>query len=341
MTVASQTAAPSQAEPFPVTRIVREQFLLKRTAALVQAIAARARTADVVLAAGVLTETVLANTLASKPLAAKIVGDEVWERATRRGWTTLGLDAFQHARGDRRARIARALRAASLRRVDRVIAPSAYTARLVSGWTSTPPPTTVVYNAAPPVTAGDAADPLPQLGRPRIVMAGRLIPLKRIDGVIRMLRDLPGVTLIVIGSGESERELRALAASEQAEARVHFTGNLTQAALIDILRHSDLLVLNSSTENCPHVLLEASAVGLPVIATSVGGVPELIEDGITGWLVDPGDAKGMTARIREALADPSWRGRASEAARASAVGFSWPQHADAIDRMLRELAGVG
>lgn len=332
--------APSAREPFPVTRIAREQFLPRRTTALIAAIAARARRADVVLAAGLLAETVLANTLASKPLAAKIVGDEVWERASRRGWTSLGLDAFQRAPAGGRVRLARALRAASLRGVDRVIAPSAYTSRLVRGWTSAPPPTTVVYNAAPPVTLGDRGDPLPQLPRPRIVMAGRLIPLKRVDGVIRMLRDLPGVTLVVVGSGESEPSLRALAVSEQAAGRVHFTGNLSQAALLDVLRHSDLLVLNSSTENCPHVLLEAIAVGLPVVATRVGGVPELIEHGVTGLLVGAEDQAAMIAGIREALAGAEWRRQASAAALAAASRFSWPQHADAIDRMLRDLAGA-
>jgi len=288
------------------------------------------------MAAGLLTEAALAKAIVRRPLVAKIVGDDVWERAVRRGWTSLGLEPFQSDEGNRSVKIARALRRMSLRAVDHVIAPSAYTADLVRRWTPHAPPTTVIYNAAPP-PPGAIPDPLPGVAHPRLVMAGRLIPLKRIDGVICMLRDLPGATLVVIGEGEERRALAALAVAEGVAGRVHFTGSLPQAAVLHMLRHSDLVVLNSSTENCPHVLLEALAAGRPVVATRVGGVPELVEDGITGWLADPDKPAELSAHIRRALDDGEWRSRAGVAAGAAAARFAWPAHADAVDRLLRSL----
>ena len=285
-----------------------------------------------------LAESVLGNVVARRPLAAKTVGDAVWERATRRGWTSLDLESFQSVRNGPAIRAARALRALSLRRVDRVIAPSEYTARLVKGWTSHPPPSTVIYNAAPGVNELPLDDPLPHVAHPRIVMAGRLIPLKRIDGVIRALHRIPRASLIIVGAGEEEAGLRALAASDRVGDRVTFTGGVPSHEVLRILQHSDLLVLNSSTENCPHVILEALAVGLPIVATRVGGVPELVEDGVTGHLIDPADPSQLVDRINDALADDGWRRQASVSARAAASRFTWRTHADAVDRLLRTMA---
>lgn len=320
-----------------VKRVDRRQPFLWRTAALTAAIAREARSADVIFVAGMLTEAAAANLRARKPMVAKIVGDEVWDRASRRGWTSLSLDAFQTARGGLRVRGARAIREWALGQVSLVVAPSRYTADLVRGWRRRPPPLAVIYNAAPPIAADSEADPLPGVPRPRVVMAGRLIALKRVDGMIRLLRELPGAALVLVGSGECEGELRALAAAEGVQDRVHFVGSVTQPRLLAILAAADLLVLNSTTENCPHVILEAMASGLPVVATRVGGVPELVEDGVTGWLVDADDPAAMRSRIASALADAHWRQRAALATRQAAHRFNWSNHADEIDRTLRGL----
>jgi len=86
---------------------------------------------------------------------------------------------------------------------------------------------------------------------------------------------------------------------------VHFTG--PRADVPDIMRALDLLVVPSLTEGLPRVILEASAVGLPVIATNVGGVPEVIEDERMGVLVPPRDPAALSAAVQRALADPAWQ----------------------------------
>jgi glycosyltransferase involved in cell wall biosynthesis len=324
-----------------VTRILRRQPIPFRVARTVQRIAAGARRADVVFSTGLLFESVIGATLARRPVVAKIVGDEVWERAVSRRWTSLDLEPFQDAVGDARIRLGRLLRASSLRRVSRLVVPSAYTSRMVARWAAPPlPPMDVIYNAMETPAAGAPPPWLASCARPRLVMAGRLIPLKRIDGVIRMLETLPSGTLIIIGDGPLAPALRAMARTGGLERRVHFAGAVSQADVLAVMRESDVLVLNSTTENCPHVLLEAMSVGLPVVATRVGGVPELVEDGRTGWLVDADRPDDLARRTRQALEDTPWRATVPAAAAAATARFSWRGHVEKLDAVLRQAAAA-
>jgi glycosyltransferase involved in cell wall biosynthesis len=100
-----------------------------------------------------------------------------------------------------------------------------------------------------------------------------------------------------------------------------------------VMRHLDVLVLPSRQEPFGTVLSEAMAVGTPVVATRVGGLPEVVEDGVTGRLVAPGDP----AALAQATLDVIARGRAmGEAARTAAARFSTERHADAVERLIRE-----
>jgi len=101
------------------------------------------------------------------------------------------------------------------------------------------------------------------------------------------LASLPGgVKLIVAGAGEEERALRAKAASLGLDRRVFFLGYRADVAAL--LSESDVLVLTSTLEATPYVILEAMASGLPVVASNLFGIPEIVRDGETGILVDPG-----------------------------------------------------
>jgi oligosaccharide repeat unit polymerase len=123
-----------------------------------------------------------------------------------------------------------------------------------------------------------------------------------IEAVDRCRRDGVEVNLTVIGEGRYRERLEAQAAAMGLGGRVRFAGRLATPELREALDHADLFVLPSRAEGLPRALLEAMARGLPAIASSIGGIPELLasED-----LVRPGDAEDLGARLREVLSSPS------------------------------------
>ena len=135
-----------------------------------------------------------------------------------------------------------------------------------------------------------------------LLYAGRLEPMKGLDVLIRALAGMKvGQFLCLIaGDGPLKERLKALAAELGLEPTVRFLGFRRDVELL--MDAADLLVMPSLWEGLPMVLLEAMARFRPAIATRVGGVPELIEDGISGWLVEPGDPDALRERILNALA---------------------------------------
>lgn len=134
-----------------------------------------------------------------------------------------------------------------------------------------------------------------------LLFVGRLDPVKRVAAILESFGAVaaahPDTDLLIAGAGPEEPRLRALAEAF-APGRVRFTGWLadgeTKAALYNA---ADCLVLASRREGFPTVVGEALACGTPVIATSVGGIPELIADGRTGWLVPPGDDRALSNHL--------------------------------------------
>ncbi len=127
---------------------------------------------------------------------------------------------------------------------------------------------------------------------------GALSPEKRVDVAIKATTVLPDLDLVVVGDGPERARLEAMAGA--APGRVHFLGQTTHPQ--QSLTAADIVVLPSDTEGQPRVAVEAGLSGLPVVATRVGGVGEIIEEGSTGLLVPPGDALRLAEAMRAALA---------------------------------------
>lgn len=166
---------------------------------------------------------------------------------------------------------------------------------------------------------------------------------KNLKGMLRAFArfrtEQPAATLTIAGYGPAEAELRALAAELglTATGAVRFTGKLDRPAVAEEMRRAAVFTLFSRYENLPCVLIEALASGLPVVATAVGGVPELVADGQTGLLVGSEDEEALLAAWRRVLA-PRTRAvllpPAALAARAEAR-YSLP----AVGRRFREWYG--
>lgn len=151
---------------------------------------------------------------------------------------------------------------------------------------------------------------------------------------------LAHVRLDVVGEGPARAELEQLATDLGVEARVRFHGSLPEPAVADLLAAADLFVLpsvvarNGQREGLPVVLIEALAAGVPVVATRLSGVPELIRDESTGLLAEPGDPASLARSIEAVIADPAAaRGRAEAGRRLVEREFDIRRSAETLGRL--------
>ncbi len=141
---------------------------------------------------------------------------------------------------------------------------------------------------------------------PVIGSVGRLVEVKRHDVLLRsfaeVVRAVPDAHLVIVGGGPLEDELLALACRLDLESRVHLVGQ--QAEAWKFLYIMDCFALTSRSEGMPQAVLESAIAGLPIVATRVGGLPELIEDGRTGILIEPNDSAVLTRALLTVLRAP-------------------------------------
>jgi glycosyltransferase involved in cell wall biosynthesis len=173
----------------------------------------------------------------------------------------------------------------------------------------------------------------------RLLFTGRLAAVKGLPVLLEALRDLQDDwRLTVIGDGPDRTALQAQAAG----LPVDFVGYRSQAEVAEALALTDVFVLPSFAEGVPVVLMEAMAAGVPVVATRIAGVPELVEDGVHGRLVTPGNAKALRDAIACCLQDPDRRRRMGAAARAKvATAFDAGTEAARLSHLFaRHAAGM-
>lgn len=159
----------------------------------------------------------------------------------------------------------------------------------------------------------------------RIVAAGRLVEKKGFDVLIdacALLRDR-GVALEcrIVGGGEDEEQLRRRINALDLQGVVHMTGPLPRGDVIREMRRASVFAApcvegsDGNRDGLPTVLLEAMALGIPCISTRVTGIPELVQDGVTGLLLDPRDTEGLADAIQQLLPSPPEAARLVHGAR--------------------------
>jgi glycosyltransferase involved in cell wall biosynthesis len=172
------------------------------------------------------------------------------------------------------------------------------------------------------------------------VFAGRLVPIKDVatllDAFARLRAATPGARLVIAGDGELRAELTARARSLGLEGAVHWLG--WRRDLVRLYAAADAVVLSSRNEGTPLALIEGMAAGRPVVATAVGGVPDVVRDEVTGYLAAPGDAGALAAGLARLAGDAARRQAMGEAARADVrARYSAERLADDLDRLYRSL----
>ena len=148
-----------------------------------------------------------------------------------------------------------------------------------------------------------ARAPEPVAGR--VLVVGRFAPPKRHDLVLRAFPEVherfPGSELWFVGDGDDRPDSERLAAELGIDGATRFLG--VREDVPELLAHAACVVLASDYEGCPLSVIEAMAAGVPVVATSVGGVPEVVRDGVTGILAEPGSVGGLVRGLAEVLGD--------------------------------------
>jgi glycosyltransferase involved in cell wall biosynthesis len=303
-----------------------------RHGAGVAVVARRARRNDIVYTTGMLGRSSLGARLARRPYVIKLTADPAYERARRLGLANGSLEEFQR-RPAAASLPLRLARDADLRGAAHVITPSAYLRELMLGWGVPAERTSVLPNPFPPPGArADRAELRRRFGidGPALVFAGRLTAQKALDLGIEAARDA-GVELLIAGDGPDRAALERLGYGR-------FLGPLPRAGVLALLRAGDAVLLSSAWENFPHVLVEALAVGTPVIATRVGGVGEVVTDGQNGLVVEPGDRAALAAAIRRFFSSPELAARLQAAAAPSVAAYSPESVYGRLEAILLEAA---
>jgi phosphatidyl-myo-inositol dimannoside synthase len=238
----------------------------------------------------------------------------------------------------------------ALRKADLVFAPSRFTADQVGRWIGLDRKPTVVPHSLPPELVLRRSAPVPG----RVLAVARLEAHDRYKGIDTLIEAWPNVLkahpeaeLVVVGAGGDRRRLERLAASLATDGHVRFTGWIDDRELQELYRTSAVFALptaatvgsDAAGEGFGLVFVEAAAAGLPVVAGRSGAVPEVIEDGRTGLLVEPHDPLAVADAIGRLLRDPQLRTRLGRAARSRArERFSYEAFGDRVETLLGDLA---
>jgi glycosyltransferase involved in cell wall biosynthesis len=321
--VVTTADSPPAGRSYPVAWASRRSPLRHVRVALL--VCSAARRADVVYATSMIRRAAIGTRLARRPLVVKLVSDEVFERATRGGRYVGTLDQFQRVRGDLRTRVLRATRNAAVRTARHMFCPSAYLRDVALGWGLEPGRSSVLPNPAPePPHLPDRSALREELALEGnvLVFAGRLGPQKDLGTLLEALVHVPAVKLEIAGDGPERAALERRAGELGLDGRVRFIGSVPRDTVLRLFSAADASVLPSAWENFPHTVVEALVVGCPVIATAVGGVPEVVVDGENGLLVPAGDAHALAAAIARFFSDDGLRERLASAAARSVAGYS-------------------
>jgi glycosyltransferase involved in cell wall biosynthesis len=200
----------------------------------------------------------------------------------------------------------------------------------------------IIYNGleAPSLSP----EPLP-FDAPRILCLGRLAPEKGMDLALTAFASIvdryPHARLIVAGNGPLKSELQHQASACGIDHAVDFIGWLAPDKVPALINASTIVLMPSRQDSMPLVVLEASLMARPVVATRVGGLPEVVAHEETGLLVESENSQALAHAVVSLLSHPDTATRMGESARARAQTlFGWEHHVNAYDTLYQELSAV-
>lgn len=167
--------------------------------------------------------------------------------------------------------------------------------------------------------------------KPLLLFVGRLCAEKNIGHLHAVLQAIPDLRLAIVGDGPMRQELE----KQFRDTPTYFAGYLRGQALASAFASSDLFVMPSETETLGLVLLEAMASGCAVVACRAGGIPDAVEDGVTGFLYEPGE-RDLVETVRRVLADAPGRASVQTRARAEVERHGWQAATELLRRQYQQ-----
>jgi len=271
----------------------------------------------------------IASLLTERGFVLRIGGDYAWEQGVQRFGVHDDLDRFQLEGQSPRVELLRRVERWVAARAGMVVVPNRYLQSLVAGWGVPRSKTVIVPNSADLPESIPATRELARaslgVGGPLLVAMGRLVRWKGfeilVDVAAALKPEFPELRLVILGSGPQGAALGRRIRQCNLDGTIRLAGAALRPQALTYLRAADAFVLNSAGEGMSHSILEAMALGTPVITSDTGGTSELIEHGRTGWLVRHNDVGAFTRAIRELLRDPAGAARLAAAANQAAGRF--------------------
>jgi glycosyltransferase involved in cell wall biosynthesis len=237
--------------------------------------------------------SLIAAKILRKKFVLKIVGDYAWEQGMQRFGVKDLLDDFFKKKYGWPVEFLRKIQKFVAQNAKIIIVPSEYLKKIIIKWGIDSEKIKVIYNAFEKpelkISKEETRNKF-NLSGTIIISAGRLVPWKGFSALIEIMPEIleriPEAKLIIIGDGPEFKNIKYQISNLKINKNIFLTGQISHDDVLLYFRAGDIFVLNTAYEGFSHFLLEAMAMGLPVITTKVGGNQEIIENGKNGSLVD-------------------------------------------------------
>lgn len=176
-----------------------------------------------------------------------------------------------------------------------------------------------------------------------ILWVGRFVPIKGVEFLVNAMPDvvaqIPNALFVLVGNGELESDIRQQIAQHGLQSHTHLAGKIASDRIVTWLNAADILVLPSLNEGRPNVVLEAMACERPIVATQVGGIPELLQNGETGLLVPPADSAQLAQQLLHLLQNAPLRHHMGQRGREQIfkMKLSWQQCAACMKELYQRV----
>ncbi len=279
-----------------------------------------------------------------KKFILKVVGDYAWEQwqqsskgqGARSQFIT--PDDFQVQKFDFFTELQRSVQKFVARQAKTIIVPSEYLKKIIGMWGIDQEKIIVIYNAFEAPRFGVFKKNTNEI---IIISAGRLVPWKGFKVLIEVFEKLSkqfsDLKLVIIGDGPERKNLELQITNSKLNDKIILLGAVSRQKVLEYLSSANIFVLNTAYEGFSHQILEAMALGVPVVTTNIGGNPEIVKNGENGFLVEFNDTKILMIKITEILESKDLAEKFSQKSKEDASKFTKERMIADIIKVLKKI----